>query len=258
MLRHSAISLAACSFAVAILILNANALAAAPSAANSTVPCAIVLVGNNFSNVADPYGLFTVTVMDDSSIPVAMIGATVSVDFSNCCPGIRLSNTQLGAGVSHAANSAIATAMTQGPNGTATFIIEGASAGVTSVFNGPTGCATISATPSGSSTAVLLTNGIDHPTVMVSTPDEAGVVGTPGVDVADLSIFVLDKNTFYLNNANYHQRSDFDYHLPAYNCSAVFGSLGGFGVNVLDIVEWANVHFGANSVTNGPFPASCP
>ena len=65
-----------------------------PQPSLSTVPCSIVLVGHH-AGVADPYGEFIVVVRNSSLSPIP--GATVTVDFSPCCPGIRLSNAQLGA-----------------------------------------------------------------------------------------------------------------------------------------------------------------
>ena len=52
-----------------------------PSPANSSVPCAIVLLGNG-----DTSEMFKVTVMDDASTPAAVVGATVTVDFSGTPP----------------------------------------------------------------------------------------------------------------------------------------------------------------------------
>ena len=250
-LVRKATLLTACGLLAAV-----SAFAAVPSPASSTVPCAIVLVGHNAgATTADPYGQFVVVVKDATNSPLN--SATVTVDFSGCCPGIKLSNTQLGAGVSHVANSAVATGLTD-VTGTATFRIEGAAAGSSSFITGSSGCANISATPNGSITPVLLTNGIDHPTVIVSVPDLAGTVGTAGVDISDLAFFIGDKNAFAANNANYRQRSDFDFHLPVFNCVAVFNPTSGFGVNLGDLSQWISVKNAAGSFGNGPFPVTCP
>lgn len=223
---------------------------------NATVPCSIVLVGHDFgATAADPYGQFVVVVKDASNSPLA--GATVTIDFSACCPGIRLSNTQLGAGVSHVINSAQVTAVTD-LTGTAVFRIEGAATGTLSPLTGAIGCATISFTPPGVGTPILITNGIDHPTVFVAAPDLAGVVGASGVDITDLSFFLSDKNAYVQSTANYHQRSDFDFHLPVFNCSAVFNSSSGFGVNISDLGQWVAIKNSGSSFSNGPFPANCP
>jgi hypothetical protein len=237
------------------LFAAAGAFAAVPSPATSTVPCAIVLVGHNAGvTAADVYGQFVVVVKDATSSPLN--GATVTVDFTGCCPGIRLGNTQLGAGVTHVANSAKASALTD-VTGTATFRIEGAAAAATSFITGTAGCASISATvPAGS--PVVLTNGIDHPTVLVSAPDLGGVNGNPGVDATDLSVYIGDKNAYTTSTANYRQRSDFDFHLPVFACSAVFNSSSGFGVNLGDLSEWVKVKNANGSFGNGPFPVTCP
>jgi hypothetical protein len=221
-----------------------------------TVPCSIVLVGHDFgASAADPYGQFTVNVKDALFTP--LVGGKITIDFSACCPGIRLSNTQLGAGVHHDLNSAVVTAVTD-MTGTATFRIEGAATGALSPLTGAVGCATISFTPSSGWPSYLLTNGVDHPVVFVAAPDLAGVVGTSGVDITDLSFFISDKNAYAASNGNYHQRSDFDFHLPVFNCSAVFNSSAGFGVNLGDLGQWLSIKNSARSFSNGPFPANCP
>jgi hypothetical protein len=246
-------------FAFAALgLLGASAVfAGCPSAYPSTVPCAIVLVGHNVSNTAaDPYGAFSVIIRDAAYNPSQ--GLPVTVDFSACCPDIRLSNTQLGVGVSHVANSAIVTAVTD-DTGTATFIVEGAASqggGASTGTTGASGCAQITVWCYG--VPFLLTNGIDHPTVLVSAPDENGAAGSAGVDVTDLSVWIEDKNAYSTNTANYRQRSDFDFHLPEFTCPAVFSSSSGLGVNLDDLAEWMKIKNAGGSYSNGPFPVTCP
>jgi hypothetical protein len=240
------------------LLAAASAFAAVPSPSSCTVPCAVVVVGHNAANtLADPYGTFVVVVKDATNSPLNNVA--VKVDFSGCCTDIKLANTQLGTGVVHAANAAFVTGTTD-VTGTVTFVVEGAASqggGPSTGALGTSGCATITATPSGGS-AVLLTNGVDHPTVIVSTPDENGAAGTPGVESTDLSVYIADKNAYTTSTANYRQRSDFDFHLPAFNCSAVFNSSAGFGDNLGDLGEWVKVKNAAGSLHNGPFPVTCP
>jgi hypothetical protein len=216
-----------------------------------------VLVGHNQNGVADPYGAFSVIVRDANNQPFN--GWTVTVDFSSCCPDIRLSDEQHGTGVSHVAGSAKASAVTD-EHGTARFVIEGAAsqgAGPSTGHAGAEGCALIwTNAPLGIS--ILLTNGIDHPDVLVSTPDENGAAGSPGVGISDLSVFISDKNACTISTANFRQRSDFDFHLPVFNCSAVFSPASGFGVNVGDLSQWVGVKNSHASDFNGPFPANCP
>jgi len=241
------------------LIIAASALATTsgvPNPAYCTFPCAIVLVGNNVTDTAaDPYGLFTVVVSDGNS-PV--MNSVVKIDFSGCCPDIKLSNTQLGVGVVHTPNAAFVTGTTDN-TGTATFVIEGAASQGAGPVTGyvcslPTcGCATVTATPSGGGTPVTLSSA-----VFVSTPDENGAVGTTGVDATDLSVFVFDKNAYFKDPTVYRQRSDFDFHLPAFNCSAVFAQSFGLGDNVGDLPEWVRIKNAATSIHNGPFPVTCP
>jgi len=230
-----------------------SAAASPPNPASSTVPCAIVLVGHDFAATqADPYGQFIVIARDVFNAPE--VGATISVDLSACCPDIKLSNTQLGAGVSHVPNSAIVRAITD-VTGTATFRIEGAASqggGPNTGSVNPLGCATISATPLGGAPEVLTS------TVLVATPDENGAAGTTGVDATDLSVFVGDKNAYTVSQASYRQRSDFDFHLPTSNCSLVFNATFGYGDNLGDLTEWVHVKNAQGSFANGPFPASCP
>ena len=237
------------------LLPAANAFAVLPAPQNAIVPCAIVLVGHdNGGTVTDPYGEFTVTMKDNLLMP--MPGVTITVDFGNCCPDVKLSNTQLGAGVSHAVNSSKVSAVTDN-SGVATFRIEGATSGSLSPLTRREGCALITATVFGS-ISILLTNGIDHPTVLVATPDLAGTVGTPGVDITDLAVWLSDKNAYVSSTANYRQRSDLDFHLPVFNCSEVFNPSSGFGVNVGDLGQWLMLKNGGRSFSNGPFSPGCP
>lgn len=228
-----------------------------PSCAYSTLPCAIVLVGHDVAGTsADPYGEFAVVLKDDLLTPLP--GFVVNVDFGGCCPGIKLSNTQLGASVTHVANSSVVSAITD-VTGTARFRVEGAAAGGGSMLTGATGCATITVKIQGFPWGELvLTDGICHPTVMVAAPDLAGLMGTPGVDITDLSFFISDKSAYVASTANYRQRSDFDYHLPVFNCSTVFNPSTGFGVNLGDLAQWIAIKNSARSYSNGPFPVSCP
>lgn len=217
-----------------------------------TVPCAIVLAGHNFgATAADPYGNFTVVIRDCLNNPV--MGATITINLGNCCPDIRLSNTQLGSGVSHVPGSAIITGITD-PTGTAVLVIEGAATG-SPVTPGSAGCATISATPLGG-LPILITDGISHPLALVSAPDLSGVAGTPGVDVADLAFWITDKNAYAASTANYRQRSDYDYHLPSFNCIPL--ATGGNGVGVADLAQWLTIKIAGNSFANGLFPVNCP
>jgi len=248
-LVRKATLLTACGLLAAV-----TAFAAVPNPANCTIPCAIVLVGNNVGNTAaDPYGTFQVVVRDATNSPIN--NSTVTVNFAGCCTDIKLSNTQLGTGVVHAANASSVTGTTD-PTGTVTFIIEGAAsqgAGPRTGLVSPNGCATITATPNGGGAATPLST-----TVLVSTPDENGAAGTTGVEATDLSVFVADKNAYTLLQANYRQRSDFDFHLPAFNCSLVFNATFGYGDNLGDLTEWVHVKNSQNSIHNGPFPVTCP
>jgi len=84
------------AFLLACLTLTASrASAGVPSPGNCIVPCAIVLVGHDVhGTTADPYGEFVVVLRDGLYTPIA--NTLGNVDFGACCPGIRLSNTQLG------------------------------------------------------------------------------------------------------------------------------------------------------------------
>jgi len=158
----------------------------------------------------------------------------------------------------HDANSALVSAYTD-LTGTATFRIEGAAAGAASILGGSQGCAIISAgVGSYPWNQMLLTNGIEHPTVMIAAPDLAAFVGTQGVDITDLSFYLSDKAAFFANNANYRQWSDLDFHLPVYKCQHIFNPGSGFGVNLGDLAQWVMVKNAAGSYSNGPFPTSYP
>ena len=64
-----------------------QAVASPPDPANCEVPPLITLVARGADGVADPLGIFTVTVRDFNNVPEE--GATVTLDFSNC-PDIRV------------------------------------------------------------------------------------------------------------------------------------------------------------------------
>src|SRR5437868_5065083 len=107
------------------LLLASAAMANVPDAAHSTIPCGIRLVGST-SSVADPLGQFTVTVRDLSNNPLA--NSTVTIDFTNCTPDIKLGTqaAQVFAGLvldcpTHAAR------MLTNTSGVATFRIIGGS-----------------------------------------------------------------------------------------------------------------------------------
>ena len=76
------------------LMMASVAMAGVPSAANSTVPACISLVGS-LAGTPDPIGVFTVTVRDFANSP--MSGASVAVDLSSCLD-LRLCVDQLDAG----------------------------------------------------------------------------------------------------------------------------------------------------------------
>jgi hypothetical protein len=244
--------------AAGVLLASEGAEASLIDPADCQVPCAMVLVGHNQAGVVDAYGAFSVVIVDIGLNRVS--GATVKVDFSACCPSIVLSDTQHGLGVSHEPGSAIVTALTD-QTGTARFVIEGAGrqgAGPNTGLVGLTGCAEISVAYMDSGPWWVITEDIYHPHPKVCTPDENGAAGAPGVDITDLSVFISDKNAFYHDTAQYRQRSDFDFHLPVFNCWSAPNLTQGLGDNLGDLSQWIMIKNAAASLFNGPFPANCP
>jgi hypothetical protein len=102
-----------------------------------------------------------------------------------------------------------------------------------------------------------ITDEIYHPHPKVSTPDENGAAGAPGVDITDLSVFISDKSSFFHDMAQYRQRSDFDFHLPVFNCWSAPSLTQGLGDNLGDLSQWVTIKSAAGSFFNGPFPTTC-
>jgi hypothetical protein len=233
------------------LLLAASAMATVPSPANSVVPCAISLIGNNsLGTIADPKGDFQVIVRDVTNTPLS--GVVVAVDFSGCCNDIRVGTTQLGAGVTVNAVTKQAFATTD-VTGTATFRIEGGASslptgprpGLATPTPGAVGCAKVYAG------ATLLTDGISLVQPAVSVYDLNGaLVGGAGVGGGDLSLYLDD---FFSNGApylQYRQRSDFDRRAISGICTNGIG--GG------DLSKWLGVFLPNGSVKNSAAFATCP
>ena len=219
------------------LVLASVAMAGVPSAANSTVPPCITLVGS-LAGTPDDIGLFIVTVRDLAGSP--QDGASVTVDFSGC-PDIRICSDQLDLNV--ITNCAAKTVRCKTcAAGRARFGILGGSNG------------------SGNATCLLGGAKIYANGVLIGSPTAAvfDLDGANGVGINDLSVWLGDFGTI-LNPA--FGRSDFD-------CS------GGVGINDLSVwltqfgngtsaASCAAGCAGAQQLTSGdgplaPRPVSCP
>jgi hypothetical protein len=216
-------------FVVCGLLAASAASASTPSAANSVVPGAIQLVGNN-SGVKDVVDAnFTIIVRDLNNLPVN--NSFVIIDFATC-HNLNICSDQMQAGITAVCPSQVRGFT--GPAGTLSLSITGHannSGGDTSPTNGNSGsgCATVEAdgTP-------LKAN------IRVATYDQDG----NGVAGADLAAWLGDN--FGIAHAfvpQHPDRSDYD---------------GSGGVGGADLALWLSVNFG---VLNGFVPASinnCP
>ena len=175
----------------ALLALCAAPLLAAAANAqcnNSTKSSNCIRLVGAAGGVADPAGLFTVTVRD--CVPQGIPGVTVTFDFSAC------SDTHVGAqagqpyaGLTVDPGTRTVSAITDG-SGVARFDIVGAVNPATRGTVAPTNCAKIYAD------GVLLSN------VTVNAFDQDGISGT---ELADLALWATD---FY--SALNQRRSDYD------------------------------------------------
>src|SRR5678816_3135222 len=107
-------------FAVCGVLAASAAFASVPSAANSTAPNCVALVGNT-GGVLDVAGQFTVIVRDVANVPIN--NSLVVVDFSGCS-GLTLCSTGAFAGVTLDCGTQTARAFTSA-GGSVTFRIGG-------------------------------------------------------------------------------------------------------------------------------------
>jgi hypothetical protein len=218
------------------LLVAGSAMAFVPSPITSSVPCAITVVGNNAAGTtADPSGDFTVTVKDIAGNPIN--NSTVVVDFSGCCNDIRLTLTQLGAGVSLNAPLKQVSAQTNAL-GQVTIRVEGATTN-NATTPGLVGCAKIFAD------GQLLSDGVNHPFVGVGVFDLDGAAGAPGVGIGDISAWVGD---FFA--ASYRQRAN-------YSQPTLCAGTPSLAIGMLS--QLVGVFFTNNSFKNGAGTfAACP
>lgn len=195
------------------LLLAGVAAANVPSAANSTKPTQIKIVGSAAS-VADPYGQFTVTVRDLANNLVP--NSSVVVDFSVGCTDTRIGQTQLFAGVVPDCPTKTVRALTDG-SGVATFRIMGASNNTGGSPGATVGCANIYAD------GVLLTTG---GALRVAILDQNGA---GGVGPGDLSLMLGDV-------------------FGAYKCRSDYDNTGVLGPN--DVSQFLTATFLAGSNTS--------
>jgi len=234
-LVRKATLMAACGLLVA-----AAAMASVPSPCNSTLPCGIVVGGNN-GVINDPLTTFTITVNDLASNPVA--NASVVIDFTACTDDVYLqgapSGTQFGGLVLGPGPEKTIRTIANG-SGVATFAISGAANSLTLTPRGTltvTGCAKIYAD------GVLMSDGTCNPSlVQVAAFDLDGYAGggALGAGPADLSLWVAD---FLASpgSPEYRARSDYD-----------FGVLCVQDIGPADLSIWVSAFLGVSGIGNGP------
>jgi hypothetical protein len=148
------------------------AAAGVPSAANSTVPGGIRLVGSK-AGVPDPHGTFSIVVRDLANNPLN--GASVVIDLSGC-GDLNLCSEQLDAGATVTCPAKTTRKFTD-ISGTVTFTVLGSSHGLASELQGA---------------GRIYANGtlIGSPTVAAFDLD-----GASGVGINDLSRWLIDFGT---------------------------------------------------------------
>ena len=166
------------------LLAASAAMAGVPSAANSTTPACISLVGS-LSGVPDGAGQFTVTVRDLANNPLN--GASVVIDLSGCAD-LNICNDQLDANATVNCGAKTTRKFTNGL-GSVSFIVLGGSNGAgnaTTLLNG----------------GRVFANGtlIGSPTVSAFDLD-----GSAGVGANDLSAWLTD-----FGSGQNFGRSDYD------------------------------------------------
>jgi hypothetical protein len=177
-------------FAVVGLLVSAGAaFAGIPSAANSTIPAFIDVVGQA-GGVPDALGAYTVTIRDAGNNPLP--NATVGLDFSGCtdikiCDDVGQNTTVV---------CSVVTGITDAL-GQFTFIVCGGA--INDLGNEPgagLGCVAVTA------------DGISMGSITATACDENGAdpSGTAGCDITDLSSWLAD-----WGSGSYYGRSDFDH-----------------------------------------------
>ena len=171
------------------LLAASAAMAGVPSAANSTTPPCVPLVGST-AGLPDATGLITVVVRDLANNPLS--GASVVVDISGCTE-LALCDDQLDANALVVCASQTTRKFTDGL-GSVSFVVLGGGAGPAATLIGG---------------GKIFANGtlIGSPTV--NSYDENGI---GGLGAADLSTFLAD-----FASGNPYGRSDFD-------CSSTLGA----------------------------------
>jgi hypothetical protein len=171
------------------LLAASAAMAGVPSAANSTTPSCVPLVGSS-AGVPDAFGTITVVVRDLANNPLS--GASVVVDISGCTE-LALCDDQLDANALVVCASQTTRKFTDGL-GSVSFIVLGGGSGPAATLLGG---------------GKIFANGTLIASPTVNAYDENGI---GGLGAADLSAFLGD-----FASGNPFGRSDFD-------CSGALGA----------------------------------
>jgi hypothetical protein len=202
---------------IALLIAGAtsSAFASPPTGGNTALPCAMTLVGIDAHGSPDPLGAFTVTSNHTDGTP--NVGALVVLDFSGC-PDVSICSAQVTPGITAQCSPTSHTISGfTNAGGQVTFYVIGGGNGHQPCSAAP--CMIVSID------GVVVTDGVNHPIVNVSTTDLNGI---NGVSAADLSQFFADSFS-----ATYCARSDYDHSVT---CA--------FAVGASDLSRWLTSFFG--------------
>ena len=196
-----------------------------------TYPCAFPLVCADANGAPDPYGMFSITVRDQSNNP--LVGSVAVLDFRRC-PDVSFCTAQPSPLLSVTCSGAIRrVAAVTDIAGIARFDVVG---GVAHVVPAPgtDGCCDLYVD------GFLITDGITKPAIAVSAFDQSG---GDGLTVADLSLWLSD---FF--GGVYEQRDDYDRQIA---CVAAVGGP--------DLSRWLSSYFAGYTVgCNATGGSLCP
>ena len=216
------------------LLMAGAAMGKVPSAANSTVPCAIKVVGKN-GNITSPNHTITIVVRDLNNRPKP--GSLVTIDFTNCVD-VKLSIGQNGSGAEVVDCPAKTVRAITDATGTVNMDVSGMADAF--IVGSP-------ATPSGAC-AKVFADGALLATVQVAVFDlDSGWPSGGGLTAGDLAQFLDD----FFNCPGpppgaYCARSDYDY---------VDGGCTSQNLGANDMAIWLKEFLSAASVAND---APCP
>lgn len=165
-------------FSACGLLLAGAAMAAVPSPANSTVPCAIKVVGQNGAGLTSPNHTITIVVRDLANNPVA--NSSVVIDFTGC----NSANDPGPASVQNGTNGELVDCVTQ----TIRAITD--VTGTVSIDAQAMASAAAAGVTPGGACGQVFADGVLLANVQIAAFDLNGGLGSTGLTAADLATFL--------------------------------------------------------------------